>query len=128
MNIGDEAILDGIIGQLRSTLPVEITVFSQNPADTLRRHQVEHAIPVRSMTRKEITPEIKKLDLFILGGGGILYDRDAQRYLREVWIAHECGVPVFVYAISAGPLTLSAPRQHVRDALSKAAVVTVRDR
>lgn len=128
MNLGDEAILDGMISQLRSALSAEITIFSQNPDDTLSRHKVERAIPVRSMTRKEITPEIKRLDLLILGGGGILYDRDAHRYLREVWIAYESGVPVFVYAISAGPLTLTGPRQDVRDALSKAAVVTVRDR
>lgn len=128
MNLGDEAILDGITGQLRRTLSVEITVFSQNPGDTLSRHQVERAVPARNMTRKEVTREIEKLDLLILGGGGILYDRDAQTYLREVCIAHECGVPVFVYAVSAGPLTLTAVRNAVRDALNKAAVITVRDR
>lgn len=73
MNLGDEAILDGIIAQLRESLPVEITVFSRNPKDTLSRHKVERAIPVRELTRKEITPEIQRLDLFILGGGGILF-------------------------------------------------------
>jgi hypothetical protein len=38
MNVGDEAILEGILGQLRSAVPAEITVFSRNPADTLARH------------------------------------------------------------------------------------------
>jgi polysaccharide pyruvyl transferase WcaK-like protein len=66
MNLGDEAILDGIISQLRASLPVEITVFTRNPADTLSRHKVERAVPVRELTRKEITPEIRRLDLFIL--------------------------------------------------------------
>jgi len=130
MNLGDEAILEGILSQLRATVPAEITVFSMNPEDTLARHHVQHAICARSLTRKEITPVIRDLDLLILGGGGILYDRDAQAYLREVRIAHELQVPVFIYAISAGPLKTQASRRAVREALNASAstVITVRDR
>ena len=75
MNLGDEAILEGILGELRASIPAEITVFSKNPADTLARHKVEHAISVRSLTRKEVTPAIRELDLLILGGGGNLFRR-----------------------------------------------------
>jgi polysaccharide pyruvyl transferase CsaB len=130
MNLGDEAILEGILGELRASVPAEITVFSRNPADTLTRHKVERAINVRSLTRKEATPAIRELDLLILGGGGILFDAEAAAYLREVLIAHEAGVPVMVYAISAGPLATQASRVAVRDALnaSPATVITVRDR
>lgn len=128
MNLGDEAILDGIVSQLRQSIAAEITVFSRNPEDTLTRHDVDRAVPVRSLTRKEISPEIERLDLFILGGGGILYDRDAETYLREVFLAHELGVPVVVYAVSAGPLTYPSARGAVREALNRAAVITVRDR
>jgi polysaccharide pyruvyl transferase CsaB len=130
MNLGDEAILEGILGQLRSTVAAEVTVFSRNPADTLARHKVERAISARSLTRREMIPEIRQLDLFILGGGGILYDRDAQEYLREVSIAHELNVPVVIYAISAGPLTTQASRRAVHETLNalSSAVVTVRDR
>src|SRR5690606_1219660 len=87
MNLGDEAILDGILRQLRHSLSAEVTVFSRNPSDTLSRHKVERAVPVRDMTRQEVTREIARLDLFVLGGGGILYDRDVDTYLREVWVA-----------------------------------------
>src|SRR5438093_4438190 len=105
------------------------TVFSRNPSDTLARHKVERAIAVRSLTRKEITPEVEQLDLFILGGGGILYDRDAETYLREVVIAREAGVPVIFYAVSAGPLNTSAARRVVQQVLNASApVITVRDR
>jgi polysaccharide pyruvyl transferase CsaB len=130
MNLGDEAILSGILGQLRRTLAADITVFSKNPADTLARHAVERAIAPSAFTRREMIPEIRNLDLFILGGGGILYDRDAQEYLREVLIAQELGIPVVIYAISAGPLTTQASRRAVQDALngSPAALITVRDR
>ena len=130
MNLGDEAILEGILSQLRASLAAEITVFSANPADTLARHKVEHAICARSLTRKEIAPAIRGLDLLILGGGGILYDRDASAYLREVTLAHEIGIPVFLYAVSAGPLNTRAARLAVREALnaSPSTVITVRDR
>ena len=128
MNLGDEAILDGILTQLRQSLAAEITVFSRNPQDTLARHKVEHAIPVRNLTRKEVSREIEGLDLFILGGGGILYDRDAKTYLREVFLAHEFGIPVAIYAVSAGPLADSSARNAVREALNQAALITVRDR
>ena len=47
MNLGDEAILQAMVSQMRETVPVEITVFSKNPEDTLRRHRVERAVPVR---------------------------------------------------------------------------------
>lgn len=128
MNLGDEAILDGIISQFRKSAPMEITVFSRNPQDTIARHNVERAIPVRELTRKEISPEIARLDLFVLGGGGILFDQDAEIFLREVFLAHELGIPVAVYAISAGPLTRSSARQAVRNALNAAGIITVRDR
>ena len=130
MNLGDEAILEGILGELRGSVPAEVTIFSMNPADTLARHRVEHAIDVRSRTRKEIAPAIQQLDVLVLGGGGILFDAEAESYLREVVLAHEFGVPVLLYAVSAGPLVTGASRRAVRDALnaSPSTIITVRDR
>ncbi len=72
LNLGDEAILQCIIQQLRRSVPAEITVFAKEPEDTLWRHKVEKAVPARRLNRDEITSEIEGLDLFILGGGGIL--------------------------------------------------------
>lgn len=130
MNLGDEAILEGMLGGLHASLEADVIVFSLNPADTLARHGVEKAINPRSLTRKEIAPVIESLDLLILGGGGLLYDADAPTYLREVGLATELGVPVLLYAISAGPLTTEASRRAVREGLnaSAAIVITVRDR
>lgn len=128
MNLGDEAILEGILTELRREVPARITVLSRNPADTLARHGVEKAISPRALTRTEMRAEMEQLDLFILGGGGILYDHDAEAYLREVLLAHELGIPVVVYAISAGPLVRESSRRAVREALNHARVITVRDR
>lgn len=128
LNLGDEAILQGIIAQLRTSVAAEIIVFSRDPNDTLKRHHVERAVPVRNMTREEIASEIERLDLFILGGGGILYDGEAKIYLREVTLAQEKGIPVVVYAIGAGPLKDPSNQQAVRSALNRVEVVTVRER
>lgn len=127
-NLGDEAILQVIVSQLRRSLPVDITVFSRDSQDTTRRHQVERVVNASSLSRRETQELVASLDLFILGGGGILYDADADMYLREVLLAHEANTPVMVCAVSAGPLVDPALRCRVRDALNKAAVITVRDR
>src|SRR6478752_3212451 len=128
LNLGDEAILQSIISQLRRDLPVEITVFSRDAEDTKRRHAIERAVPVRKLSRAEVTPEVERLDVLILGGGGILYDADARTYLREVAIAREKGVPVMVYAIGAGPLSHAAATTAVREELEHVEAITVRER
>lgn len=128
LNMGDEAILHAILAQLRGSVPVEVTVFTRDSDDTLRRHGVERAVGVRDLTREEARAEVSRLDLLILGGGGLLFDGEAEVFLREVQLAHEEGVPVAVYAISAGPLGDQRLRGLVREALDRCAVVTVRDR
>ena len=129
MNLGDEAILQSMIEQLRRELPgVEITVFSRNAEDTKRRHKVERAVPVRKLSRAEIVPEVERLDLLLFGGGGILYDADARIYLREVLVAKEQGVPVMLYAVGAGPLKDPTVQEAVREALDGVAAITVREK
>lgn len=129
LNLGDEAILKSIIEQLRRELgDVEITVFSRNAEDTKRRHKVERAVAVRKLSRAEIVPEIERLDLLVFGGGGILYDAEARIYLREVLVAKELGVPVFVFAVGAGPLKEPTVQAAVREALDGVAGITVREK
>jgi polysaccharide pyruvyl transferase CsaB len=128
LNLGDEAILQSIIAELHRALPAEITVFSRDPQDTQARHRVERAIPVRALSRDEVLPEVERLDLLILGGGGILFDAEASIYLREVTLAQERGIPVMVYAVSAGPLQDPSAQKAVRICLTRAEAVTVRER
>lgn len=128
LNLGDEAILKSIIAQLRAALSVDILVFSRNANDTQQRHDVDQAVSVRDMSMAESQAVVATLDVLVFGGGGILYDNEAEIYLREVYLAHELGVPVMVYAVSAGPLRTRSTRERVAEAIAKAAVVTVRDR
>lgn len=127
-NLGDEGILQSIVAELRRSVSVEITVFTRDAENTLRRHDVERAVPVRDIVWSEAMAEMERLDLFVLGGGGILYDLAAHKYLREVRIAHEIGVPVMVYAVGVGPLKDSNVQAQVREALDEVAVLTVRER
>ena len=129
LNLGDEAILKSMIEQVRREIPdAEITVFSRNAEDTRRRHKVERTVPVRKLSRAEVVPEVERLDLLVLGGGGILYDADARVYLREVQVAKERGVPVFLFAVGAGPLKEPAVQAAVREALEGVAAITVREK
>lgn len=128
LNLGDEAILQGIVTGLSRSLAVEITVFTRDAEDTRRRHPtVARVVPVRDLARKEVLPEIERLDLLILGGGGILFDEEAQIYLREVELALDKKIPVMVYAIGAGPLKTPQAQSQVRDMLERVDAVTVRE-
>lgn len=128
LNIGDEAILHCIVKEMRKSLPVEIKVFSRDPQHTLNNHKVEKTVGARTLSRDEVIPEISDLDLFILGGGGILFDSEVSIFLREAFLALDMGIPVMTYAVGAGPLEDPASKEAVRDCLCRAAAVTVREK
>ncbi|HXV28085.1 MAG TPA: polysaccharide pyruvyl transferase family protein [bacterium] len=126
MNLGDEAILEVILRELQSAVDVDVVVFSRNAKDTEERHKVR-AISVRELHKDEIFEELKKLDLFILGGGGILFDSFVEEFLRDVNWARELGIPVMIYAISVGPLKNPESKQLVIETLNKVEKIVVRE-
>lgn len=126
MNLGDEAILEVILRELRAHLNVDVVVFSHNAKDTEQRHKVR-AVPIREMHKDEVLEELRQLDLFILGGGGILYDESIAGFLRDVQWAKELKIPVMIYAISVGPLTTPESKQLVIEALNAVDIITVRE-
>lgn len=128
LNIGDEAILTASIDQLRRTIPgVEIVVFSRDAGHTRSQHAVDRVVNPRAAMMDEIAPEVARLDLLLLGGGGILYDAEAQTYLREAVIAQRSGVPTFAFAIGVGPLRGRTEREAVREGMNRMAGITVRE-
>ncbi|WP_047891107.1 polysaccharide pyruvyl transferase family protein [Micromonospora sp. RV43] len=127
-NLGDEAILTGLLDDLRRHEPnARIIVFSRNPAHTALAHPEVEAVPWEGVSRVDSSPVLNQLDLLILGGGGILYDKEARRYLRVVRVAQERGLPLITYAVGAGPLTDTLDSGMVRETLAQAVEVTVRD-
>jgi polysaccharide pyruvyl transferase CsaB len=129
LNLGDEAILQVVLGELRRIRPgVELTVFSRNAEDTQARHPGVEAVAVRELSRAEARSRVERLDVMILGGGGVLFDGEAGIFLRELEIAEELGIPTIVWAIGAGPLEKAETQDVVRRVLERASAVTVRER
>ncbi|MDP3963797.1 MAG: polysaccharide pyruvyl transferase family protein [bacterium] len=128
LNLGDEAILQSMIYQIRGTLSAQITVFTRNAEDTKMRHDADRVVEIRSLAKEEAARQIEQLDVFVLGGGGILFDGEVENFLREVVLAQELNIPTMIYAVSAGPLDRPSSRKLVRETLSKASCITVRDR
>jgi polysaccharide pyruvyl transferase CsaB len=127
-NLGDEAILTALLADLRDQQPhARLVVFSRNPAHTRAHHPRVEAVPWEGVSRVDSAAVLDRLDLLILGGGGILYDREARRYLRVVRVAQERGLPLLTYAVGVGPLTESVDCGMVRETLTGATEVTVRD-
>ncbi|GAA2642683.1 polysaccharide pyruvyl transferase family protein [Dactylosporangium fulvum] len=127
-NLGDEAILTSLLTDLRARRPdTDVLVLSRDPEHTARAHPDVTVAPWEGVSRDRTAEALARLDLLVLGGGGILYDTEARRYLRVVRTAQEQRVPVFTYALGAGPLTEDLDCTLTRETLSAAMEVTVRD-
>jgi polysaccharide pyruvyl transferase CsaB len=127
-NVGDEAILTSMLADLRSRRPdARIRVFSRHPEHTVLSHPDVEVACWEGLSTDGAMDLLHGLDLLVLGGGGILYDTEARRYLRLIRLAQDRRIPVFTYAVGAGPLTEAADCAIVCDVLGAATEVTVRD-
>lgn len=127
MNLGDEAILEVILKEIQgSSVETDVVVFSKNPKDTEQRHKVR-AVPIRALHKDAVLAELKPLDCFILGGGGILFEGLVEEFLRDVNWANELGIPTMVYAVSVGPLQTPESKKLVVETLNKVQKITVRE-
>ena len=141
-NNGDEAILAGIIEQVKSHYHIteeDILVFTNNPPQTSNRFGVQ-AAPLyykrssatftffHTLNRNALL--VKDLDLLIIGGGGILmdfYNREAQLFGSYGMMARKHKVPYIVYSCGAGPITTLMGKFFIRNLLKGAHSVSVRD-
>jgi polysaccharide pyruvyl transferase WcaK-like protein len=128
LNVGDEAILTAMVTVLRDARQDhELVVFSRDADQTRGNHNVDRPVATRDVSRDQVIPEIERLDLFLLGGGGLLYDGEARAYLRDVGLAQDRGIPTFAYAVGAGPLHDPVDRKLVRSSSPTMTGVTTRD-
>lgn len=129
-NIGDEAVLSGILTALRQTIDdARVTVLSANPTNTRSEHP-----RTDSVHRYKIIPvirAIRRADLVISGGGSLLQDitsaRSARYYLLILQIAQRLRRKTMVYAQGVGPLISESTRGAVARVLNRTNCITVRD-
>jgi polysaccharide pyruvyl transferase CsaB len=138
-NAGDEAILAGMLRNLRSESPgLRVRVICGDVPAVEREHGVE-GINWQDLTA--IGRAIQTSDLLLIGGGGLFHDywgADPDTLLTaKHWgiafytscalIAHLHRKPVMLYAVGVGPLISVHGRRLTRAACEIAAKITVRD-
>lgn len=128
-NLGDEAVLGGLLAGLRAELPeVEPVVLSADPPFTTRLHGVT-AIP--RMNLGVIRRHLHTAKLFLSGGGSLLQDvtslQSSFYYLGLLWLAQREGVPTMLVAQGIGPLRRKIVRHCVSKVLNNTRAITVRD-
>jgi polysaccharide pyruvyl transferase CsaB len=128
-NLGDEAILEELLAELRSVEELEnVVVLSNNPQRTASRYQVKAVSRWKLPALTKLLPETK---LFISGGGGLFQDSTSIKppmfYGGQMLLARFHGAKVMVYAQGIGPLHWAINRALTRAALSAAHSITVRD-
>ena len=128
-NAGDDAILDSIhqsIGEISDD--VAITVLSNDPALTKKQYGL-NAIP--RFHAWEVFSALRRCDVLLSGGGSLLQDTTSTRsilyYLSLMHTARLMGKPVMLYANGIGPVRKTSNRRRTKNAVEKAAVVTLRD-
>lgn len=128
-NLGDDAILKAIAGQLSAlSPPVRLTVLSRRP----ERTRQEYGLPaVKRFSPLAMLNALRKSDLLISGGGSLLQDKTSNRslwyYLSVIRLARLLHKPVFLYANGIGPVLRPANRKAVRRCMERCDVVTLRD-
>lgn len=102
-NLGDEALLAGLLGGLREQGHTPV-VLSGDPKATEEQHGVEAVHRLRGLA-----VALARADALVSGGGGLLQDATSRRsldyYLNVIRLARRTGKRVVVYGQSLGPLS-----------------------
>ncbi len=127
-NAGDEALLAGLAAGVRRLRPgAELTVLSANPEAT----EAEHGVRAAPRTLAGLRSELRRADLFISGGGGLLQDATSWRsplyYLAVIRLARRAGLPTACVGQGIGPLRRRWVRSLVRRELERVEALAVRD-
>lgn len=110
-NLGDEALLQGLLEALSPKH--DVTILSANPAQSCRLHQ--HKAQHRYGA---LLPALWQHDVLISGGGSLLQDKTSRRslryYLGAIRLAKWLGKKVIIYGQSIGPLSPWGQEQLVK--------------
>ncbi len=127
-NLGDEALLEIIVAELRTRFPLaEIDVLSAQPEATA------HALGVFATQRADLAQvrrAIDRADVVLSGGGGLLQNVTSLKsllyYAGIIRSAIRAGKKTMIFAQSIGPLDFIG-KQTVRECCRGLSAATVRD-
>ncbi len=142
-NIGDDAILWGMLTQLGTVLPGR-AIRVAGGTNLASLVQPFGATAVSYDDRAELARAIEEAELVIIGGGGLLYDigyeASLSRFLTDTpdhqWLyemarlvaaSRAANRPVMLYSVGVGPLLTEAARHVAKFIGEQAEVITVRD-
>jgi polysaccharide pyruvyl transferase CsaB len=115
-NLGDEALLAGLVQALAEHDVRDVTILSADPAATRRMHGVHAA-----RRGVGLPGALWRTDVLVSGGGGLLQDvtstRSLRYYLGVIRLARRMGRRAVVFGQSLGPLS-GAGRLAVREVLA----------
>jgi len=125
-NLGDEAILGGLLSGIRALYPdAQITALSADPQNTFDCHKLE---AVKKFSYFKILRALWRCDVFVLGGGGVLQDATSRRsllyYSWLVWTAKLFKKKVILLGQGIGPVK---HKFFLRHAIKNVDLITVRD-
>lgn len=128
-NIGDEAILKGLVDGISEISDAEIVVLSKNPDWTTEKYGV------KAVNRSKITDILKNIsstDMLLSGGGSLLQDVSSSKsilyYLGILKLAQLMRKKTFIYSQGIGPIRRTFNRFLTRKILNKVDYLNVRDR
>jgi polysaccharide pyruvyl transferase CsaB len=127
-NLGDEAIFEAMVADFRAQNPeVELTALVASPERAQR-------LGVATVARKHgpsILNAVRKCDLFVSGGGGLIQDStglgSVVYYLGLIRLAAWLGKPTFLYGQGFGPVRSSWGRRLCRWLSPSIRLATFRD-
>lgn len=129
-NIGDEAILKGLLEGIRERLPLaDIVVLSKFPDFTSKKHNVR---AINRINLFKIMREMRSMDLLVSGGGSLFQDVTSKRsivyYLGIIWLAKKnFRKKVMIYSQGIGPVLQPYNRHLLGRILDDIDVINVRD-
>lgn len=140
-NLGDDAILGGIITELRAVGFKGEVMATHGPISTSTKiyNEVTRVpfIPTGLRSRldrkrvKAARQAIAKADLVILGGGGLFVDQESWRapyiWSRQAKWCRRLGTPYLIYGQSVGPLKGLMSRFWTKQCFKNALAIHVRD-
>lgn len=123
-NLGDEALLSGILSALKPSLGSKLCVLSHNPKGTRELHGIG------AVHRLYGLPNLLGQGVLVSGGGGLLQDKTSARslhyYLGVITLAKRLGHRVIIYGQSVGPLSTDGERAVAR--VLRGVPIAVRDK